>query len=82
MKWMATITFKAPPTAEVLAMLPAERVRTAELVAQGAIEHRFFAADGDQVWFVMQGESAAAVDNMLDSLPMRRFFNITFQQLN
>ena len=82
MKWMVTITFKVPPTEEVLAMLPAERVRTAELVAQGAIDNRFFAADGSQVWFVMNGSSMEEVEGLVNSLPMRRFFNITMQQLN
>ena len=76
MKWMVTITFKEKPTPEVLAMLPSERARVAELVGQGIIEDRFFATDGSKVWFVFQGDSREAVESALSTLPMHRFFNI------
>ena len=82
MQWMATITFKEKPTAEVLAMLPAERARVAEMVAEGIIGNRYFAADGSKVWFVFQTDSREGVENALNTLPMHRFFNIDVQQLS
>lgn len=82
MNWMVTITFKEKPTPEVLAMLPAERARVAELVGQHIIEDRFFAADGSKVWFVFQGDSYEAVESALSTLPMRRFFNLDIEQLS
>ncbi|MHB8624571.1 MAG: muconolactone Delta-isomerase family protein [Aggregatilineales bacterium] len=82
MKWMATITFKEKPTAEVLAMLLAERARVAEMVTEGIIENRYFAANGAQVWFVLQGDSREAVDRALSTLPMHRFFDMDVQQLS
>ena len=82
MKWMVTITFKEKPSAQVLAMLPAERARVAEMVAEGLIENRYFAADGTQVWFVFQTDSREGVENALNTLPMHRFFNLHVQQLS
>ena len=82
MKWMVTITFKEKPTAEVLAMLPAERARVAEMVTEGIIEGRYFAADGTKVWFVFQGDSREAIEKALGTLPMHRFFDMDVHQLS
>ena len=82
MKWMVTITFKEKPTADVLAMLPAERARVAEMVTEGVIENRYFAADGAKVWFVLQSDSREVIDMALNTLPMHKFFNLDVQQLS
>lgn len=82
MRWMVTITFKEKPTEEVLAMLPAERARVAELVAQGIIEHRFFAADGAKVWFIFDGDSREAIERVLNTLPMHKYFNFEVGELS
>ena len=82
MKWMVTITFKEKPTPEVLAMLPLERARVAELAGQGVIADRFFAADGSNVWFVFQGDSREMVESALSTLPMHRFFDLDIVQLS
>jgi len=48
MRFLTKETFKAPPTAEVQALMPAEIAKVKELTEQGMIEAVYVAADLDE----------------------------------
>jgi len=73
MKFMVKGTLKQAPTAEILALLPAEQARVHQLLEQGLVEALYVAADQSGAWLVMQGESQAGIQAVLSSLPLHQF---------
>jgi len=79
MRFLTKESFKAQPTAEVMALIPAEQARVRELTEQGLIEAVYVAADNSSAWLVWNCESQEALDELHKTLPMHDYFasNIT-----
>ena len=68
-------TFKAPPTAEVQALIPAEIAKVKELTEQGLISAFYIAADRLGAWMVWNVDSQAALEEAHNTLPLHPYMN-------
>ena len=75
MRFLSTETFKAPPTAEVQALIPAEQARVKELTEQGTIKAVYVAADQSSAWMVWNVDSQAALEETHNTLPLHPYLN-------
>ena len=75
MRFLIKETFKAPPTAEVQALIPAEQARVKELTEQGLIAEVYVAADQSVAWAVWNVDSEAALEEAHSSLPLHPYMN-------
>ncbi len=75
MRFLTTETLKAPPTAEVQALMPAELSKVKELTEQGLISAFYIAADRSGAWMVWNVDSQAALEETHDTLPLHPYMN-------
>jgi len=75
MRFLTKETFKAPPTAEVQAVIPAEQAKVKELIEQGTIEALYLAADQSGAWMVWNVDSQAALEEAHNALPLHPYLN-------
>lgn len=75
MKFMVESTIKHAHTEETLALIPAEQARGLELDAQGVRHALYLAADFTKGWQVLEADSEAALDALLQSFPLYQFAN-------
>ena len=75
MRFLTKETFKAPPTAEVQALIPAEIAKVKELTEQGLISAVYMAADLSSVWVVWDVDSQAALEETHTTLPLHPYMN-------
>ena len=75
MRFLTKETFKAPPTAEVQAILPAEQAKVKELTEQGLIDAVYVAADRSGAWMVWNVDSQAALEEAHNTLPLHPYLN-------
>ena len=75
MRFLTKETFKAPPTAEVQALIPAEIAKVKELTEQGLISAMYMAADLSSVWVVWDVDSQAALEETHTTLPLHPYMN-------
>ncbi len=75
MRFLIKETFKAPPTAEVQALIPAEMAKVKELTEQGLIAAVYVAADQSGAWAVWNVDSQAAFEEIHNSLPLHPYLN-------
>jgi muconolactone delta-isomerase len=75
MRFLTKETFKAPPTAEVQALIPAEQAKVKELTEQGMIEALYVAADQSSAWMVWNVDSQAALEETHNTLPLHPHLN-------
>ncbi len=75
MRFLTKETFKAPPTAEVQALLPAEIAKVKELTEQGLIAAVYVAADQSGAWIVWNVDSQAALEETYNTLPLHPHMN-------
>jgi muconolactone delta-isomerase len=75
MRFLTKETFKAPPTAEVQALIPAEQAKVKELTEQGMIEALYVAADQSSAWMVWNVDSQAALEETHNTLPLHPHMN-------
>ena len=76
MRFLLKKTFKAPPTEEVLALIPIEEARAKELAEQGLLEALYVAADLSNAWAVWNCGSQAALEETHATLPLHDYLNI------
>jgi muconolactone delta-isomerase len=81
MKVMVTMTFDPARRAEIVALIPAERVRVEELRAQGALEAIHIAAAQNRVWLVVRGDTLEEARGAIESLPLHRYATAEFEPL-
>lgn len=81
MRFIIEETFKAPPTPEVQALIPAEQTRVKELTEQGLIAAVYVAADQSRAWALWNVESEAALNAAHDSLPLHPHMNSVITEL-
>jgi len=75
MRFITKETFKAPPTAEVLALMPAEITKVKELTERGTLEALYIAADQSSAWMVWNVDSQAALEEAHNTLPLHPYLN-------
>lgn len=75
MRFLIRETFKAPPTPEVQALIPAEQARVKELTEQGLLAAVYLAADQSAAWAVWNVDSEAALEEAHNSLPLHPHMN-------
>ena len=75
MRFLIKESFKAPPTAEVEALIPAEKARVKELTEQGLFVVVYLAADQSGAWAIWNADSQAALEEAHDSLPLHPYMN-------
>ena len=75
MRFLTKETFKAPPTAEVQALMPAEIAKVNELTEQGLLAAVYTAADLTSVWMVWKVDSQAALEETHNTLPLHLYMN-------
>jgi muconolactone delta-isomerase len=73
MKFMVESTIKQAHTEETLALIPAEQARGQELDAQGVRHALYLAADFTKGWQVLEADSEAALDAIMQSFPLYAF---------
>ena len=73
MRFLVKETFKALPTAEVQALIPAETARGKELREQGLVEAVYLAADQSGAWVVWNVDSQAALEESHKTLPLHAY---------
>ena len=82
MRFLIKSTFKAPPTEEVLALIPVEQAMLTELAEQGIHEASYVAADLSNAWAVWNCESQAALEETHKTLPLHEYLNIDITLLS
>jgi hypothetical protein len=70
MRSLTREAFSAPPTEEVIELIPAEQAKTAELAGQGVVEAAYAAADNSAMWIVWNSESQAGLEEVHKTLPL------------
>jgi len=75
MRFLTKETFKAPPTAEVQALIPAEMAKVKELTEQGLLAAVYVAADQSGAWMVWNVDSQAALEEAHNTLPLHPYLN-------
>ena len=81
MTFLVESYFNAIPTADILALIPAERARGAELDAEGVRLHLFVAADQSKAWQIYRADSLADLQRILATLPLNRYVSTTITPL-
>ena len=76
MRFLTKGTFKAPPTAEVQALIPAEIAKVKELTEQGLIAAVYTSADFTTFWTAWNVDSQAALEETLKTLPLEPFTDL------
>ena len=75
MRFLTKETFKAPPTAEVQALIPAEIAKVKELTEQGLVAAVYTAADLSGAWVVWNVDSQAVLEEAHSTLPLHPYMN-------
>ena len=73
MTFLVESQFTAVPTADILALIPAETARGAALDAEGARLHLFVAADQSKAWQVYRAHSLAELQQILATFPLYQY---------
>ncbi len=81
MRFLTKETFKAPPTAEVQALMPAELAKVKELTEQGLISAFYIAADRSGAWMVWNVDSQAALEEAHSTLPLHPYLDSEITEL-
>jgi muconolactone delta-isomerase len=81
MTFLVESHFNAIPTTDILALIPAERARGAELDAEGVRLHLFVAADQSKAWQIYRTDSLAELQQILATFPLHQYVNTTITPL-
>jgi muconolactone delta-isomerase len=81
MTFLVESQFKVMPTPDILALLPAESARGAELDAEGVRLHLFVAADQSKAWQIYRADSLDHLHQILASFPLHPYVATTITPL-
>jgi muconolactone delta-isomerase len=73
MRFLVETRFKQALTDELMALIPAETARGKELDAQGIRLALYVAADLSAAWQVLQADSVADVQKVMETFPLHPF---------
>jgi muconolactone delta-isomerase len=81
MMFLVESQFTAVPTADILALIPAESARGVALDAEGVRLHLFIAADRSKAWQIYRADSLAELEQILASFPLHQYVRTTITPL-
>jgi muconolactone delta-isomerase len=84
MQFMASITLDSTRRAEIERVLPAEQARVRDLQQQGVLKALYLpdgAGPPANLWVVFDGESRAAVQQVLEDLPLYPYMRLELTPL-
>jgi muconolactone delta-isomerase len=81
MTFLVESQFTTVPTADALALIPAESARGAALDAEGVRLHLFLAADQSKAWQVYRAASLIELQQILASFPLYPYVTTTITPL-
>ena len=81
MTFLVESQFAAIPSADILALIPAESARGAALDAEGVRLHLFLAADRSKAWQVYCADSLAELQQILATFPLHQYVMTTITPL-
>lgn len=73
MTFLVESHFNVIPTPDILALIPAESARGAQLDAEGVRLHLFIAADQSRAWQIFRAGSPAELERILSTFPLHRY---------
>jgi len=79
--FMVHATFQPQDQQDILARVPQEQERIKVLKEQGVVKALYIASDSSGVWFVLQGESQASVQQDLETLPLYPYMTLQWTPL-
>jgi len=80
-QYLVTIDLPAVQTDELVALIPQQRRRVDELMAEGTILAYSLAADRSRLWVTVRAESRGKVAELIASFPLVRFMVVVIQDL-
>ncbi len=81
MTFLVESQFTSVPTADILALVPTESARGAELDAEGVRLHLFVAADQSRAWQVYRADSLTELQQILATFPLYQYVTTTITPL-
>jgi len=81
-RFMVRGLFHQEERENILARIPQEQKHTKLLMEQGVVEALYVASDFSGVWFVVQGESQASVQQHMESLPLYPYMTLQWTPLS
>ena len=81
MTFLVESQFTSVPTADILALVPTESARGAELDAEGVRLHLFVAADQSRAWQVYRSDSLTELQQILATFPLYQYVTTTITPL-
>jgi muconolactone delta-isomerase len=76
------VSMDLPSLSEIfIQLIPSQRARVAELMAEGKLLSYTLALDRTKLWITAAADSENSVREMLASLPLTKFMKVTVQQL-
>jgi muconolactone delta-isomerase len=80
-KYIVPFTVPEPMEEEKRALVPAERARVREMMAEGVLLHIFVSSNFSEGWIVFAADSPEAACALMDTLPMRQYMNVRVVEL-
>jgi muconolactone delta-isomerase len=81
MRFLVDSRFQSQPTAEILALIPAEIAHGKQFDEQGIREQLYIATDNTRAWQIFRGDSITAVQAIVGSFPLAPFLATTITAL-
>lgn len=82
MTFLVESQFTAPPTPEILALIPQEIAHGKALDAEGVRLHLFVAADQSRAWQIYRLDSPADLAAILAAFPLHPYVSTTITPLS
>lgn len=80
-QFMNSFTWNQAPNDEFYSLMPLEQEDVRKLMAEGKLIHIFAAEDNSGGWAVHSGETLEEVLALVETMPLRKFMNISIKQL-
>jgi len=77
MRFLVETSFKQSASSELLALIPAEIEHGKALDVQGIREALYVSSNQDKAWQIYRGDSAAAVQRIVETFPLYPFLDVS-----
>jgi len=80
-QYMVTIDLPAVLTGKFFALIPEQRRRVDELMAEGRILAYTLAVDRSRLWVTVRADTKGEVVDLINSMPLGKFMTAAIQEL-